>query len=404
MHITRKRLRRATAGAFLYVQQFVRELEAFFEQMDREWYSDDPEWQKSHQDADSARAEQRAAREYLANRSAAEYTENKENDETKEDEKNLWDRIREGFQELYEQNSHSVYDDLLAARSQRDAEEERREMAADSSTQAALEEKLAEKGYWNKFAAEEYAKDNETAIGSGALYNEQTGQIYIPASNDNKTGTWEAYSMRGKVHVDPKVESRFRVLSNGIATVMTGATAAITKKPSVIMLQPIITNLIEAGMLSREYKTQDYVMNNPHTNEVGITLTGAMGVSGGGTISLAADCYGNIAIMHSNDYGAGTPGASAGIFHSKTNAPFVEYLQGMSVAVGGSGGAGFSLGADVIGFCNPDTGEAYYGWAMSGGLSLWPAGVPVEMHGKVSYTTIENMISLMDVIYPEKEK
>ena len=24
--------------------------------MDREWYSDDPEWQKSHQDADSARA------------------------------------------------------------------------------------------------------------------------------------------------------------------------------------------------------------------------------------------------------------------------------------------------------------------------------------------------------------
>ena len=64
MHITRKRLRRATAGAFLYVQQFVRELEAFFEQMDREWYSDDPEWQKSHQDADSARAEQRAAKDY----------------------------------------------------------------------------------------------------------------------------------------------------------------------------------------------------------------------------------------------------------------------------------------------------------------------------------------------------
>ena len=32
--------------------------------MDREWYSDDPEWQKSHQDADSARAEQRAANEY----------------------------------------------------------------------------------------------------------------------------------------------------------------------------------------------------------------------------------------------------------------------------------------------------------------------------------------------------
>ena len=42
----------------------MRELEAFFEQMDREWYSDDPEWQKSHQDADSARAEQRAAKDY----------------------------------------------------------------------------------------------------------------------------------------------------------------------------------------------------------------------------------------------------------------------------------------------------------------------------------------------------
>ena len=42
----------------------MRELEAFYEQMDREWYSDDPEWQKSHQDADSARAEQRAAKDY----------------------------------------------------------------------------------------------------------------------------------------------------------------------------------------------------------------------------------------------------------------------------------------------------------------------------------------------------
>ena len=122
------------------------------------------------------------------------------------------------------------------------------------------------------------------------------------------------------------------MLSNGISAVMTGATAVITKEPSVLMLQPVITNLIEAGLLANEYQTQDYIMNNPHTNEVGISLSGARGLYGGGTMSLAADCYGNIAIMHSNDYGAGTPSASAAIFHSRTNAPLVKNLEGLSVA------------------------------------------------------------------------
>ena len=32
--------------------------------MDREWYSDDPKWQESHRDTDSAKAEQRAAKDY----------------------------------------------------------------------------------------------------------------------------------------------------------------------------------------------------------------------------------------------------------------------------------------------------------------------------------------------------
>ena len=43
-------------------------------------------------------------------------------------------------------------------------------------------------------------------------------------------------------------------------------------------------------------------------------------------------------------------------------------------------------------------------WTTSAGMSLWPIGVPAEMHGKVSYTTIEHMISLLDVLYPEKEE
>ena len=336
--------------------------------------------------------EKLAVRSYFANKPDSGYTEQEE----------AAQRFWENF--INNDNFYSSYRDLLESRRERDEEEKRRSMAADSSTQAAMDEKLAERRYWNDFAADEYAKENNVAKSSGVLYNEHTGEIFIPASKANEPSGWETYSLNGKIHVDPKVERRFSWLSNGIAAVLTGATAIVTEEPSTVLLQPIITNLIEAGLLANEYQTQEYIMNNPHTNEVGISLSGAGGLYGGGTISLAADCYGNIAIMHSNDYGAGTPGASAAIFHSRTNAPLVENLQGLSVAVGGSGGPNFSLGADVIGFCNPDTGEAYYGWSVSGGISLWPVGVPAELHGKVSYTTIEHMVSLMDMLYPEKEE
>ena len=87
--------------------------------MDREWYSDDPEWQKSHQDADSARAEQRAAREYQTQREQAE---------------------RE--QMARDSSVESAREEQLAAQKYLE-QREREQKAYDLSTEAAIDEKLA---------------------------------------------------------------------------------------------------------------------------------------------------------------------------------------------------------------------------------------------------------------------
>ena len=140
-----------------------RELEAFYEQMDREWYSDDPQWQESHRDTDSAKAEQRAtktyreqqeraqqaqdlstqtaideklaARKHLASQGTSGYT------EKKVETRRFWERF------VNNESFYSPYADLLETRQRRDEEQRRAEMAADSSTQAAIDEKLQIRKY-----------------------------------------------------------------------------------------------------------------------------------------------------------------------------------------------------------------------------------------------------------------
>ena len=396
-----------------------RELEELDARMEREWYSDDPQWQAAHRSVDEARDEQLAARRYqeqrergqkaydlstqaaldekfarrenLANKPVGGYTEKEENT------RRFWENF------LNNDSFYSPHQDLLESRQRRDAAQHRTEMAEDASTQGAMDEKLAERRYWNSFAAEEYAKDNESHKQSGVLYNEHTGEIFIPARKDNEPSGWEAYSMDGKIHVDPKVERRFSLLSNGISAVFAGAASAVTKKPTVMMLQPVIANLIEAGLLRKEYGTEEYILNNPHTNEVGISISGAFGAHASGSIGVATDCYGNIGIVISGGGGAGTPSASAGMYSAITNAPQIDYLRGTSTQVGGSVAVGppaakMSAGVDVMGFYCPQTGETYYGISTNVGVTVTPAFAPIsaEMHGNISTSFVLDLKKLWE--------
>ena len=227
-------------------------------------------------------------------------------------------------------------------------------------------------------------------MGAGALYNEHTGEIFLPAKNGNKPSGWETYSLNGKVLVDPEVERRFGVLSNGISAVFAGAGAVVTKKPAVFMLQPVMATLIKAGLLERKYIGKEYILNNSHTNEVGISVSGAFGLRASGSIGIAADGYGNIGVVLSGSplLGGGTPTASASLYSTTTNAPTIDFLSGKSTQVGGSVGV---VGVDVVGFFNPEMEKAYYGVSTSLGVSLGP----VEMHGSVEFSTVKHMKELL---------
>ena len=406
-----------------------RELEELDARMEREWCSDDPKWQESHRDADAARAEQRAARKYQEQREQAEREQiardasvQSAREEQLAARKHLASQGASGYTEkeietrrfwenfINNDSFNLPYRDLLESRRERDEAQRRAEMAAESSTQAAMDEKLAERRHWNNVAVESYVRRKGVLPNPGVLYNEHTGEIYIPANKEDGAGGWEAFSMGKRVHVDPKVERRFSWLSNGVSAVLTAATAKITNEPSVLMLQPIITNLLEAGLLANKYETQDYVMNNPHTNEVGISVSASAGKQKGGTFSISADCYGNVAIMHSPEKGFNTTAdISGGVVHTRTNAPLAIYHEGESTSRGGSVSIPLadvplevSAGADVVAFCNPYTGEAYTGLSMNGSISLWSIAVPGELHEKTTKTTIKRMIQLMDEIYPEE--
>ena len=78
------------------------------------------------------------------------------------------------------------------------------------------------------------------------------------------------------------------------------------------------------------------------------------------------------------------------------------------VSVGGSAGAftiSPSVGADFIGLVDSKTGQVYYGYSTNTGVSILPAGVPVEMHGSYSSNNIDEeklafqmMVNLVDVV------
>ena len=158
-----------------------------------------------------------------------------------------------------------------------------------------------------------------------------------------------------------------------------------------MMLQPVMATLIKAGLLEREYNGKEYILNNPHTNEVGISVSGALGVRASGSIGIAADCYGNYGIVLSGSpfLSGGTPSASAAVYSTITNAPTIDFLAGQSIQIGGSVGP---IGVDIVGFFNVETEEAYYGISTSLGVSLGPA----EMHGSVDFSTVKHMKELFE--------
>lgn len=202
------------------------------------------------------------------------------------------------------------------------------------------------------------------------------------------------------------MERKFNLLSNVMSTVLTGAAALVGEEPSYLFLQPVLTNVIEAGLLRDEYGTVDYVLNNPHTNESGISISGAFGGYMSGSLGIISDCYGNIALTLSPGFGGGTPGATFGGYSTWTNAPRVEDIKEWSTSVGGSfgiPGTPMSLGADIVSFCSTRTGETYYGISTNAGVSIWPAGVPAEMHGNASYTAVHEMTKLMEYFYGKAE-
>jgi hypothetical protein len=179
-------------------------------------------------------------------------------------------------------------------------------------------------------------------------------------------------------------------------------------------IQSVVSNLIEAGLLRGIYGTKEYVLNNPHTNEIGISFTGAFGGRLSYSFGIISDCYGNLGLIGTPSYlGGGTPSASLSGYSTWTTAPQINSTD-ETVSVGGSMGlftASPSVGIDLLGLVDSKTGEVFYGYSTNIGFSIWPEGVPVEMHGSYASNDVDEeklafqlMVNLVDIVCREDKE
>ena len=104
-------------------------------------------------------------------------------------------------------------------------------------------------------------------------------------------------------------------------------------------------------------------------------------------IGLSVDTDGNVAIQDSLGTGftSGTPGMSASIYQTVTNAPSVTNLTGPGNQMGGSftlpSGAPATIGADINIIPSPDENKIYYGCTLNNGVSFGSPGGEIHVMG-----------------------
>jgi len=128
--------------------------------------------------------------------------------------------------------------------------------------------------------------------------------------------------------------------------------------------------------------------------DMGYLLGGGGAVRG--SLSLAADAHGDIAILANGGAGGASPIESAGLNLTVTNAPSVDDLAGPSVQLGGQLGEVTALTSEVTMFTDRD-GKPRLGISVGGAATL-PDGVPVAIYGTAEYTKILMKFSTGDII------
>jgi RHS repeat-associated protein len=104
------------------------------------------------------------------------------------------------------------------------------------------------------------------------------------------------------------------------------------------------------------------------------------GAVGRGSVSLALDHEGTIALIATGGTGGSTPMVvPLGLGLSMTNASSVLNLAGDSIQIGGTVGEGVNVLAEGILFKDSETGELYGGTSLSAGVAL-PNLVPGSIH------------------------
>ena len=140
------------------------------------------------------------------------------------------------------------------------------------------------------------------------------------------------------------------------------------------------------------------------TVQVGGTVAGAFGISGVASAGLACDGKGNIGVTVTVGGGGGSPSASACLYNTKTTAPSIDKLNGISAQIGGSADVlGVSVGAEMTAFSDSNSSQAYFGGTVMAGVG---APVPVELHGDITYTKVFyiNIFECFDTLYDKLMK
>ncbi len=134
----------------------------------------------------------------------------------------------------------------------------------------------------------------------------------------------------------------------------------------------------------------------------GIDLTfrgGLTGIAGAGpavrgSLTIAVDTDGNIAVLYGGGGGGATPGANGGLFIGVTNAP-IEALDGTSVQLGGEIGALLGIAAELEAIPGEEEGEEFFALDLSGVLDE-PA-LPFMIYG-----TAEHNRFFIEPFHPEE--
>ena len=142
--------------------------------------------------------------------------------------------------------------------------------------------------------------------------------------------------------------------------------------------QEIAKEFIRENLLPQIYNLKETSQDNEGVMTLGFSGSGTLGIwSLGGSIVLAADNQGNIAIQTTFGFDgtSGGAGASGNVVTSYVHAPTVYSLEGFGYDAGGSYYAGFGGGGDILILPNPDQ-NTYY-WGIGGQIG---AGAGGEVH------------------------